>query len=144
MFWYQNRDNIDMPKFFIIEDFYRSCNFGLWWIFLNIKSTRCTHQNLFMTFTNNLGFVLNLNLNFWNRLHPKIAFLCIFLTQTATWQPNHTILTWSVDAIWKAMTYTVCLAPSQGGSEFSIYGGRFFQQERSVWGWLAGPPCQSF
>ena len=33
------------------------------------------------------------NLNFWNRLHQKFVFLFRLLTQTATWQPNHLILT---------------------------------------------------
>ena len=37
--------------------------------------------------------------NFWNRLDPKIAFLCRFLTQTATWQPNLTMLSLSFNAI---------------------------------------------
>ena len=52
---------------------------------------------------------------FWNRLHWKTAFLCRFLTQTVTWQPNHTILTSSVKAILKAMIDTVFLGPSLGG-----------------------------
>ena len=148
-----------------IEECYRSCNFGCFgWIFSNIKPTCCTYQNLRMTFTNILGFLLNIStswkscvkeqwpkkslfhifwlevmicdllnmfsdlceqfkslsskqskLNFWNRLHPKIAFLGHFLTQTATWQLNHTILTSSVKAILKAMTDTVFLGPSLGG-----------------------------
>ena len=46
-------------------------------------------------------------LNFWNQLHPKIVFLCRLLTKTATWRPNHTILTKSVEAILEAMTDTV-------------------------------------
>ena len=46
--------------FFNIEEFYRSCNFvGFWWIFLNIKLACCTYQNLRLTFTNILGFLLN-------------------------------------------------------------------------------------
>ena len=46
--------------FFNIEEFYRHCNFGCFlWIFLNIKPTCCTYQNLPMTFTNILGFCLN-------------------------------------------------------------------------------------
>ena len=46
--------------FFNIEEFYRSCNFGcFWWIFADIKPTCCTYQNLSMTFTNILCFVLN-------------------------------------------------------------------------------------
>ena len=53
-------------------------------------------------------------LNFWNRLNPKFAFLCRLLTQTATWRPNHPILTSSVTAILKAMTDTVFLGPSLG------------------------------
>ena len=53
-------------------------------------------------------------LNFWNRLNPKFAFLCRLLTQTATWRPNHQILTLSVTAILKAMTDTVFLGPTLG------------------------------
>ena len=43
-------------------------------------------------------------MNFWNRLHPKIAFFCRLLTQTATSRPKHTIFTSSVNAILKART----------------------------------------
>ena len=64
------------------------------------------------------------NLNFWNRLNPKIAFLCHFLTQTATWRPNHAIFTSSVNAIWKAMTDTVFSAPSLGGVRVFLKGHR--------------------
>ena len=79
-------------------------------------------------------------LNFWNQLHPKIAFLCRFWTQKATWRPNHTILTSSVKAILKAMIDTFFWGPSLGGgSELCIKGGRFFQRERVLCGWLAGP-----
>ena len=53
-----------------------------------------------------------LKLNFWNWLHPKFAFLCCLLTQTATWWPNHTILTSSVKEILKALTNTFFLGPS--------------------------------
>ena len=43
-----------------IEEFYQSFNFGgFWWIFKNIKPTCCTYQNLCMTFTNILFFLLN-------------------------------------------------------------------------------------
>jgi hypothetical protein len=42
-------------------------------------------------------------LNFWNRLHPKIAFLCRFWTQRVKWRLNHTIVTSSVKVILKAM-----------------------------------------
>ena len=43
-----------------IEKFYQSCNFaGFWWIFKYIKPTCCTYQNLRMTFTNILSFLLN-------------------------------------------------------------------------------------
>ena len=79
-------------------------------------------------------------LNFCNQLHPKIAFLCRFWTQKATWQPNHTILTSSVKAILKAMIDTGFLRPSLGGvSEFFNNGRRFLQRERVLWGWLADP-----
>ena len=46
-------------------------------------------------------------LNFWNQLHPKIAFLCRTLTQTATWRSNHTILTSNIKSILKAMIHTI-------------------------------------
>ena len=41
-------------------------------------------------------------------------------------------------AILKAMIDTFFLGPSLGGLRF-FNGGRFFQQERVLWGWLAGP-----
>ena len=45
--------------FFNIKEFYQSCNFGcFWWIFLNIRPTYNTYQNLCMTFTNILVLVL--------------------------------------------------------------------------------------
>ena len=78
-------------------------------------------------------------LNFWNQLHPKIALLCRFWTQTATWRPNHTILTSSVIAILKAMINTVFLRPNLGGVRIFINGGNFLQRERVLWGRLAGP-----
>ena len=78
-------------------------------------------------------------LNFWNQLHPQIVLLCCLSTKTATWPPNHIICTKSVEAILKAMTDTVSLGSSLEGSEFILYSGRFFQQERVLWGWLAGP-----
>ena len=34
------------------------------------------------------------------------------------------------------------VAPSLRGVRFFIYGGRFFQQQRVLWGWLAGPPLK--
>ena len=40
-------------------------------------------------------------------LHPKVAFLCRFWTQTATLRPNYPILTSSVKAILQAMINTV-------------------------------------
>ena len=76
-------------------------------------------------------------LNFWNLLHPQFAFLGHLLTQTATWQPNYTILTSSVIAILKAMTDRVFLGPSLG-QNFVIYDGRFSKRERECSGadWL--------
>ena len=68
-------------------------------------------------------------LNFWNQLHPKIAFLCCFWTQTATWGQNHTILTSSVNAFLKAMIDTVFLGPSlRGGQNFLITVGGFYNE----------------
>ena len=77
-------------------------------------------------------------MNFLNLLHPKIAFLCHLLTQTATLQPNHTILTSSVRAILKAMIDTFFLDQLWAWSEFFCYVGRFLQQEGVLWCWLAG------
>ena len=79
------------------------------------------------------------NLTFSNWLHPKIAFICRFLTQTATWRPNYTIATSSVIAIRKVMTDTVFLGPSLGVVWFFFYDGKFSQRERVLWSWLAGP-----
>ena len=46
--------------FFNIYEFYRSCNFGgFCWILKNIQPAYCTYQNLHMTFTNILSFLLN-------------------------------------------------------------------------------------
>ena len=53
--------------FFNIEEFYQSCNFGcFWWIFSNFKTPCCTYQNLRMTFTNILGFLLNFSTSWKN------------------------------------------------------------------------------
>ena len=79
-------------------------------------------------------------LNFWNRLHPKIAFVCRFLTQKVTWKQNHTIMTQSENAIRKSMTNTVIWHQVRGGVSVLCYSGRFFQHKRVLWGWLAGPP----
>ena len=79
------------------------------------------HTNLNMFFAEQIRSLSSKQskLNFWNKLHPKIAFSCRFWTQTATWQPNHTILTSSVEAILKAMIDTVFLGPSLGGVRLS-------------------------
>ena len=55
--------------------------------------------------------------NFWNQVHPKIAFLCLLWTQTATWRPNYTVLTSSVKATLKAMTNTVFWHQVRGGQK---------------------------
>ena len=78
-------------------------------------------------------------LNFWNQLHQKIAFLCRLLTPTATGQPKHTIFTSSVTAILKAITDTVLLGPGLGMTRVFTCIWGFVQQERVLWGWLAGP-----
>ena len=72
-------------------------------------------------------------LNFWNQLHPKIVFVCRFWTKTATWKPNHTILTSSVTATLKAMTDTVILDKALEWQDFFLF------TERVLWGWLARP-----
>ena len=54
--------------------------------------------------------------------------MCRFLTQTVTRQPNHTMLTLSFNAIWKAMNNTVILAPSSGGQSFGFTVEGFFNK----------------
>ena len=76
-------------------------------------------------------------LNFWNRLYPKTAFLCRFLTQTATWWAKRKILSSNVIAFLKVMTDAIFLGPSLGGSIFFIYGGFFFnKREYSGADWM--------
>ena len=104
-----------------------------------------TKLNMFSVFGESLKSLCSKQskLNFWNQLHQKITFLCRFLTQTATWQPNHTILTKSVSG--KDMTNTFFLAQSLGESEYFFYlQWEFFQQERVLFGWLAGPPLKDY
>ena len=58
-------------------------------------------------------------LNFSNRLHPKNAYLCRFLTKTVTWWQNRKILTLCVIEILNAMNDTVFFGCQlRGGSEF--------------------------
>ena len=65
-----------------IEEFYQSCNFGcFWWISKNIKPTCCTYQNLCMTFTNILGFLLNFSTSWKSCVKeqwPKKSLFYIF------------------------------------------------------------------
>ena len=88
------------------------------------------------------GFPKQSKLNFLNQLHPQIAFICHFLTHTATWRPKHTILTQGVNAIRKNMTNTGILAPSLGGegggSEYFLFtlGGFLNKREYSGADWL--------
>ena len=63
-------------------------------------------------------------LNFWNGLQPKMTFFCSLLTQTVTWQPNHTIWRPIVKAILKAMTNKFFMGPCLGAVRifFSVLG----------------------
>ena len=75
-------------------------------------------------------------LNFWNQLHPKIAFLCCFWTETATLrQFSHQLS----KQFWKPWSTRFFRDQVTGASEFFIKIGRFFQRERVLWGWLADP-----
>ena len=181
---------------FNIEEFYRGCSFGgFWWNFKDIKPTCNTNQNLCMTFTNILGFLLNFSttwkscvkeqwpkksifdltlwfvtrgqkeggisfgpwnhdrwlsqqirrwsskqskLTFWNQLHPEIAFLCRFWTPVTCRQ---TIQFWHQVSkqFWKLWSTRFFGDQVKGGSEFCIKGWKFFQWERLLCGWLAGP-----
>ena len=77
--------------------------------------------------------------NFWNQLHQKIAFLCRFWTQTTTWRQNHTIWHQVSRQFWKLWLTQFFWDQEKGWSEFFINSWKFFQQERVLWGWLAGP-----
>ena len=56
--WWGKHANV----FLNIEVFFWSCNFDfLRWISLDSKPTCCKHKNLHLTFTNMLGFLLNLS-----------------------------------------------------------------------------------
>ena len=77
-------------------------------------------------------------LNFWNPLHPKFACACPLLTQTATWWPNHSILTSCVTAILKAMTEMVFLRPILRVVRIFYLRLEVFQWERVLCVWMAG------
>ena len=69
-------------------------------------------------------------LNFLNQVHQKIRFTCRLLTQTGTWQKNHSVLTSSVKEILKGMINTVFGTKFRGGLNFFfIKVGGFYQQE---------------
>ena len=71
-------------------------------------------------------------LNFWNRLHHKIAFLWRFWTQTVTSWQRVTILTSSVKEILKAMTNTDFLGPSLGLVQF-LFKAEGLSNKRADW-----------
>ena len=64
---------------------------------------------------------------------PQNCILSYSLTQTATFQANHTILTLSVKAIFKAMTNMVLGTRFSGVRTFHLLW-EVFQQEREFWG----------
>ena len=73
-------------------------------------------------------------------LKPTTPKNCIFMpfldtNSLLTTKPKH----FDIKAILKAIIDTVFLGPGLGGSYFFITGGRFFQRERVLWGWLSGP-----
>ena len=80
-------------------------------IYLGIKiyDKGRTKFNIFSVFGEKIRSLISKKSKFyfWKSLQSKIAFLCHLVTPTATWQPNHTILTSSDKLILKAMTYTV-------------------------------------
>ena len=80
-----------------------------------------------------------LKLNFWNQLHPKIAFYAVSGHKQSP--DNQTIQFWHQVSkeFWKLWLTHFFLGPSLGGVRFLKNGGRFFQRERVLCGWLAGP-----
>ena len=60
----------------------------------------------------------------------KIAFSCRMLTQKASWPPNYTTLTSSVNENLKAMTDMVFWTKFSCGQIFFIYIGTFFLNNR--------------
>ena len=75
-----------------------------------------TKLNMFLVFGEQIKSLSSKQskLNFLNRLHPIIVFLCSLLTQTATRQQNHTIWISSIKAILGDMTEMVLLEPNLG------------------------------
>ena len=202
--------------FFNIEIFYQSCNFGSFWgIFNNIKPLCCTYQNLCITFTNILVFLLNFSTSwkncvkaqwlkkslFWHfwlnvticELRPKrgwnilrylkswymtestkdtpiwICFFCFWWTnqepkqltvkvellkQTTPkncifmlflWANSHLMTKpYNFDIKCKSNSesydqHSFFVTKFMGGQTNLLTVGGFFQRERVLWGWLAGP-----
>ena len=82
-----------------------------------------TKLNIFSVFSEQIKSVFSKQskLKFWNWPHPKIAFVCRFLTQTANWWPNYTFLTSSVNAIQKSMTDTVFFGTKLRGGQIVFF-----------------------
>ena len=78
--------------------------------------------------------------------YTKKLHLCRFWTQTATWRPNHTILTSNVKAILKAMIDTIFLGPSVGGGQIFLITLEGFYNKREYSGadWLVLLLMKSF
>ena len=72
-------------------------------------------------------------LNFWNRLHPKFALLCRFLTQTATWWPNHPILASSDQSNSESYDqHSFFGTKFMGGQNFYLHWEVFTTRERTL------------
>ncbi len=83
---------------------------------------------------------LNFETNYTQKLH--------FYAVSGHKQPpdDQTIQFWHQVSkqFWKLWSTRFFWDQAYGGSEFFINGGRFFQRERVLWGWLAGPFLNSF
>ena len=77
----------------------------------------------------------------FSKANSIIVFLGPLLTQAATWQPNHNILTSSGNAILKA-TYNTFFGTKFGGRQTFIFtlGGFYNKREYSSNNWL--DPCR--
>ena len=106
------------------------------WIHDRWLSSQRTHLNMFSSVGEKIRSLSRKQskLNFWNQLLLKIAFLCRFWTQTANWQPNHTILTSNVKAILKAMINTVFFGTKFRGVIIFYYWWEVFSTRESTLG----------
>ena len=70
----------------------RGCNIfeslESWQIAESVKVTQIWICFKFLVNRSRASFSKHSKLNFWNQLHPKIAFVCCLLTQIVTWKPS--------------------------------------------------------